>query len=106
MNDFNGTTRPSWKAGIVALCLAACSPSGADSEVNGSAQSAGSGTGAIGGSHENPVDTGPRINIGGAGGSTSSEGGAPGSLGNGGVCNADSHEGQRLPLDMYFLVDS
>lgn len=52
MNDFNGTTGPSWKAGIVAWCLAACSPSAADSEVNGSAQSGGSGADALGGSHE------------------------------------------------------
>jgi hypothetical protein len=42
MNDSNATIRPSWKAGIVALCLAACSPSGADSEVNGNAHRGGS----------------------------------------------------------------
>lgn len=71
-------------------------------QANGSGASNGSGTGGGGSSG---LD-GPRLTIGGNDGSTAGRGGSTASLGTGGVCNADSHEGQRVPLDMYFLVDS
>jgi len=109
MNRFNRTTGLSWTCGLVALCVAACSPAGSDSRTKGAA-SDGTGTipsaGGSGSSSSGDVNGGLHITMGGSDGSPTAQGGSSGSLGSGGVCNADSHEGQRVPLDMYFLVDS
>jgi hypothetical protein len=110
MNRFSRTTGLSWTCGLAALCVAACSPATSDSRTTGAAgdgsgmtPSAGSSSsGNIGGD----ANGGLHITMGGSDDSTTAQGGSPGALGSGGVCVADSHEGQRVPLDMYFLVDS
>jgi hypothetical protein len=83
-------------ATLIASCVTACSAASGDS-VNpsgpGNAASAGSGAGR----------NGPELALGG---SPTGSGGSSASLGDERVCKAVSHDGQRAPLDMYFLVDS
>src|SRR5207244_11900606 len=105
MNHFNRTTGLSWTCGLVALSVAACSPAGSDSRTTGAAADGPATIPGAGGSSNSSGDAsgGLHITMGGSDGSTTAQSGSPGSLGSGGVCNADTHEGQRVPLDMYFL---
>jgi hypothetical protein len=82
-------------ATFIALGVAACSAASGDS-VNpstGDAESSGSGAGR----------NGPELVLGG---SKTGSGGSSANSGDDRVCKAVSHDGQRAPLDMYFLVDS
>ena len=108
MNGFNRSTGLSWTCGLAAFCVAACSPAGSESRAEGAASDGTETIPSAGGSSSSggDVNGGLHITMGGSDGSPTAQGGSPGSLGSGGVCNADSHEGQRVPLDMYFLVDS
>ena len=80
-------------AALVALTAAACSASGDSASKPGNVASAGSSVGS----------SGPELVLGG---SQSAGGGSSASAGGDRVCNAESHDGKRAPLDMYFLVDS
>lgn len=81
---------------LIASCAAACSAASGDSgspNKPGNAESAGSGAGR----------SGPGLVLDG---SQTGSGGSSANLGDDGVCKAEAHDGQRAPLDMYFLVDS
>jgi hypothetical protein len=83
-------------AALLAVGGAACSAASGDD----ASPSKGSTGGAPNGGRDEPG-----LSLGG-GDIKTGTGGSAGSLGTGGVCKAESHEGQRVPLDMYFLVDS
>lgn len=86
------------QAALLAFGVAACSASSDD------ARAAKGNNGNKGGASSSGQDD-PGLSLGGTDLSTGT-GGSSGSLGNGAVCKAESHEGKRVPLDMYFLVDS
>jgi Mg-chelatase subunit ChlD len=75
----------------VAACSATSGHSGGDSGQLSNGNHAGS----------SAVHDGPQLALGGSGTSGSSA-----NLGDDRVCKADTHDGQRVPLDMYFVVDS
>lgn len=83
-------------ATLVAFSVAACSAASGDSggpSKPSSAESAGSGA----------DRSGPELVLDG---SQTGSGGSSANSGDERVCKAESHDGQRAPLDMYFLVDS
>jgi Mg-chelatase subunit ChlD len=73
---------------------AGAAPSSSGSQGVGSAQGRG-------GSSSSQTGGGAGIVVGGA-----SSVGQAGQAGGGDVCHAEAHEGQRVPVDLYFLVDS
>jgi hypothetical protein len=88
-----------------------CSPSTGTADVNGSAGGTSSGGGA-GGVGAGAVAGGGGTGLGGVGGDVGGTfnigSGATngGSVDGGPKCSVDVHQGERLPLDMYFLVDT
>lgn len=96
--------------------MLACSADAGDHSSRGSFGNGVTGDG--GGAASGTARGGSNASLGGSstvpqsGGSTgriivgASAAGAPGQAGNGEVCNAETHEGKRVPVDMYFLVDS
>lgn len=88
---------------LVVACLCAamttwsCSGGGGDaSSVDGSAPAAGATHGASPGAGGSGA---PDLNVSSGGAAATGQGGSA-------VCNAQVREGQRVPVDMYFLVDS
>lgn len=83
-------------AALLASGVAACSASSFDD--SRAAPHEGSGAASAG-------RDGPGLSLGGTD-ALNGTGGSSGALGGGKVCKAESHEGKRVPLDMYFVVDS
>lgn len=80
---------------LIALGVAACSSTSGGSDPNGPGNGSPGGSGAR--------RNGPELTLGGA---LTGTGGSSAQLGDEPVCRAESHDGQRVPLDMYFVVDS
>jgi uncharacterized protein YegL len=96
--------RPSHVVAAVTLGLSAlaCSAAGGGSGIGGGSGNGsplGPTAGGVGGSPSRGGSGGPGLMIDVGGSSSAGQG-------SGTACTAESHEGKRVPVDMYFLVDS